>query len=250
MTDKHQVIQLDAMPDAGFTDRGAVHASIGLHFDVVLKHGRPGLDHLVPSPVLPLGEAKAVTADNRAVLQNDAVAKAAMLAHNGVGVSDEVVTNLGSSIDGNEAVEDRMAANFRTFANVGRLRDDRRRVNARSVFWRLVKKFKGVRKSQIGIGGPQGGKGRLGGVALDGHVFLYEYRRSASGLQEREVFSVSQKSDLAGTGMFDAGDTGNLDVPRTFETTVQFLSKVGEFHGRSSSKPTQVKKFKVQGLGK
>src|SRR5690242_13946604 len=108
-------------------------------------------------------------------------------------------------------------------------------MSAGSVLRRLVEKFKRIRKSQIGVGRAQGGECRLRGVAFDGHVFLYKHRGSARRLEEREVLAVREKCHLARTGVLDASDAGNFKVGRAFQAAAQFLSKFGEFHGRSSS---------------
>ncbi len=163
MSHEHQVVELCAAPDARFPDGSAVHAGVCLHLHVVFEHCWPGLGHLVPGSVLAFGEAEAITADDGPVLQNDAIADAAVFAHNGVGVGDEVIANLRTTVDGYETVKDGIAAdlgflvdvtvrsNMRTFANPGRLRDDSGRVSARRVLRRLVKKFNGLGKCQIGI---------------------------------------------------------------------------------------------------
>jgi len=52
-----------------------------------------------------LGEAEAVSPDNDAVLQGDAIANAARLAHDRVGVSEEIVADLGATINRDGAVK-------------------------------------------------------------------------------------------------------------------------------------------------
>src|SRR5215467_91862 len=232
MTYKHKVVELGAASDARFADRGAVHAGVGLHFHVVLEHSGAGLCHLVPSTILPFGKAEAVAANDGPILQNDTITDSRVFTHNRVGVCDEVVTDFGPTIDGNEAVQHSVVANLslfvniairtdmRAFANCRRLCDNGGRMYARGVLRRLIEKFESVRESKVRVGGAQSGKGRLRRVAFDGDIFLDEYSGCARSLQERKVFAVGQKSHLAGTGVLDAGHSRNLKVGRTFETAV------------------------------
>ena len=224
-----------------------------MHFHIVLEYGRAGLDHLVPGAILPLGKAEAVTTNDCAVLQDDAVSDAAVLANYRVGMGDKITTDFCPAIDGDEAVQDGVTPDFRFFVHVavradmrpftdfGRFRDDRRWMNARSVLWRSVEQLKSLRKSQVGIGRAKSSESRLRGVAFDDHVLLDEHRGSARGLEQREIFSVGQKSYLVRTSVLNAGNAGNLDIGRALETAAQFLSKFGEFHGRSSNNKKQFK---------
>ena len=84
MTDDDKVVELGAVADAGFSNGGAVDAGVGLDLDVVFKNGGAGLLHLVPGAVFLFGEAETVAADDRPVLQDDAIANAAKFAHDGV----------------------------------------------------------------------------------------------------------------------------------------------------------------------
>jgi len=52
---------------------GAVHAGVGLNFDIVFKNGGAGLDDFVPGAVFAFGETEAVGPDDGAVLENDAI---------------------------------------------------------------------------------------------------------------------------------------------------------------------------------
>src|SRR5215467_10954429 len=122
---QNQVVQLGTAPNARFANRGAVHASVGLHLHVVLKHSGPGLRHLVPGAVLPSGKAETVSANDRAILQNDSVADAAVLSHHGMRVRKEIVTDFGAAVDGHEAMQDVVATDFRFFIYVA-IRPDMR----------------------------------------------------------------------------------------------------------------------------
>ena len=99
VADLHQVVDLYAASDAGFADAGAVDAGVRLDFDIVFDDDRSRLRNLVPAAFRSLGEAKAIGADHDAVLQQHVVAEAAVLAHHGVRVREEVVADLHSAID-------------------------------------------------------------------------------------------------------------------------------------------------------
>src|SRR5262245_20822124 len=105
MTDQNQVIQFCPTADARFTDGGAVHTGVGLHLDLVLEDRGAGLRHLVPRTVFLFRETEAVAADDDTVLENDPVADAAVFAHDGVGVCEEVVADLRAAIERHEAME-------------------------------------------------------------------------------------------------------------------------------------------------
>src|SRR4029077_6928918 len=117
MTDQDEVVKLGATSDAGFADGCAVNAGVGLNFDVVFQDGRAGLQHFVPSAVLLLGEAEAISADDDAVLQDDAIAEDAEFAADGVGMRKEIVANLRPAIDRDAAMKHGVAADLCVFVN-------------------------------------------------------------------------------------------------------------------------------------
>ena len=104
MADQDQVVDLGAAADARFADGGAVDAGVGLNFDVVFENRGAGLQHLVPAAVLLLGEAEAIAADDRAILQDDAIADAAEFANHSVGMGEEMIADFRAAINGNKAV--------------------------------------------------------------------------------------------------------------------------------------------------
>src|SRR5450759_4952542 len=75
VADLHQVVDLGAPPHACLADAGAVHASVGLDFDVTFDNRWSGLRNFFPSLLFVLGEAKAVGADDDSILEDDVVAK-------------------------------------------------------------------------------------------------------------------------------------------------------------------------------
>ena len=112
----HQVVDFDAAADARFANAGAVDAGVGLDFDVVLQHRRAGLRDLLPA-VSVAGEAKAVAADHRAVLQDDVVAQGAELAHHRMRVGEEVVADPGAAIDDDVRQQHSVVANLDVFVD-------------------------------------------------------------------------------------------------------------------------------------
>src|SRR6266850_4220459 len=77
VTYEHKVVELCPSGDAGLADGRAIHAGVGLNFHIVFEDGGASLQHFVPGAVFLLGEAEAVSPDNDAVLQGDAIANAA-----------------------------------------------------------------------------------------------------------------------------------------------------------------------------
>src|SRR2546427_2693108 len=231
VTDENQVVELGTAPDARFADRGAVHASVGLHFDVVLEDRGTRLRHLVPSAILPFGKTKAVTADDDPVLQNDAVPDPTKFPDDGVGVGEEIITDFRAAVDADETVQDGVAADLdlffdvairadvRALSNPGGFRDDGRRVNPRSITRRLGEERDGLSESQIGICGAKSGERGQRRVALDGDTLLEQHSSRARGLQEREIFAVGHESHLIGSGMLNASDAAHFGVGWTLEAT-------------------------------
>src|SRR5260370_26892974 len=60
--------------------------------------------------------------------------------------------------------------------------------------------------------------------------FSEKTRRGARGLQQGKVPPIREKGDLAGFGMFDSRDPGNLEFRRTFQSASQFLRDFRKFH--------------------
>jgi len=96
VTNQHKVIDFCAAADAGFADGSAIDGGVGLNFHVVFQDGRAGLGNLVPRTVFLFGEAEAIGADDHSVLEQDAIADAAVFPHDGMGVGEEIVANSDS----------------------------------------------------------------------------------------------------------------------------------------------------------
>jgi len=69
-------------------------AGVGLHFDVVFQDAGPVCIILYQGAVFLLGEAEPICPDDDTVLQNHAIADAARLAHDRVGMREEIVADL------------------------------------------------------------------------------------------------------------------------------------------------------------
>src|SRR5271165_405808 len=159
MTDLHQVVDLDPAPDAGFADAGAVDAGVRLDFHVVFDDDRGGLRNLVPMSFVSLGEAEAVRADHDAILQEHVDADAAVLAHHGVGVGEEIVSDLYTAIDDDVRqqhsigadldvlVDDHIGADVCVASNLRGGVDDRRGMDSRGIAQGLVEELEGAREA-------------------------------------------------------------------------------------------------------
>src|SRR5262249_39528426 len=105
VADQNKVVEFGAAADARFPNRGTVDAGVGLNFHIVFEHGRARLRHLVPGAVFLFGEAQTVAADDDAVLQDYAVANAAVFANDCVGVGEEVIADSNTAIERDETVK-------------------------------------------------------------------------------------------------------------------------------------------------
>ncbi len=124
---------------------------------------------LYQEPSALFGVAEAVGADDGAVLQDDAIADAAVFADDGVGVGEEVVADFGALVDGDEAVEDGVVADLDVFVDeavgadvgafgdAGGAGDDGGFVDAGGVARGVVEEFDGVGEGEVGVAGAEGG---------------------------------------------------------------------------------------------
>lgn len=99
MTYLYEIVYLYSTSNVSPANAGTINTGIGLHFHIVFDHDRRRLWDFVPSALGSLGEAKAISADYNAVLQQDVVSDPAFFPHNRVGVSKEVIPNLNVTID-------------------------------------------------------------------------------------------------------------------------------------------------------
>ena len=224
VTDEDEVVNFCAVADSGFADRGAVHASVRLNFHVIFENSGAGLDNFVPGAVLAFGEAEAVGSDDDAVLQNDAIADTAKFADHGVRVREEIVSDLRAAIDGDGAVEDgvladddvvvdeAVGADVRVRSDFCGCGDDGSGMNAGRVGGRLIEEFDGFGKGEVRIAAAHEGKKRLTGIAGDGSIVVQEHGGGARCLEQRGIALVGEESDMAGLGLFEPGDAGDLQI--------------------------------------
>src|SRR2546421_13063082 len=131
MSDLDQIVNLGSTSDVGFANTGVVDAGICLNLHIISNHRRPGLDNFVPAAGVILGKAKTIAANDYAILQNDVITNAAVLAHDGMRVSKEVIANARATIDhdvcqqycvladANIFVHYYIGTDVRTFPNLG-----------------------------------------------------------------------------------------------------------------------------------
>src|ERR1700733_4927547 len=174
MTHLNEVIYLRAGVNTGFADGGSVDAGIGLDLDVVFDDRGAGLEDLVPGAVGLAGEAEAVCADNYAVLQDNVVAETTVLAHDGVCMSEEVISGPGVGVeddvgqdsgvvpDGDVIANDGIGADVGVGSNVGSGGDGGSRVDARWIDGRLVEELDCKGKGKVGIFDAESGGGEFG----------------------------------------------------------------------------------------
>ena len=193
-------------------DAGSIDASVGLHFDFVLKHGRTRLHDLLPLAGIVLREAESICADDRSILQDNVIAQAAMLAYNRVRMREEIVADASAAIDHhmrqencitadiNIFVDHNVRSDMRASTNSGGAMNRRRRVYAGHVLRRLVEQFDCAREGEIRVLAAQRGRWN------PWKVFRNDDRRCRCGPCQRRILRISHKRDLAGYRFFNASD--------------------------------------------
>ena len=113
------------------------------------------------SPVA--GKAEAIAADDGAILQHDVVAQSAVLAHNRMGVGEEILANTHSAIDDDvrqkhsvvadlDVVADHhVGANMSARADLRRGRNYRSGMNARLIRRRCIEQIDGLGERKVRI---------------------------------------------------------------------------------------------------
>src|SRR5947199_9244597 len=91
MSDLDQIVNLGSTSDVGFANTGAVDVGICLNLHIIVNHRRPGLDNFVPAAAAILGKAKTIAANDYAILQNDVITNAAVLADDGMRAGKKVI---------------------------------------------------------------------------------------------------------------------------------------------------------------
>src|SRR6266436_1709549 len=95
----HEIVDFGAAGHVRLTHTRAINAGVGLDLHVVLEHSRPRLYDLAPQTGLVFCEAKTVPANDHAVLQGYVISDAAMLADDGMRMSEKIVADGRPSIN-------------------------------------------------------------------------------------------------------------------------------------------------------
>jgi len=142
MADLNQVVQFCAAPDDGIADRGPVYGCVGPDLHVILDDDPAGLADFIKSAVPGRCEAKPVTADNRAILNDHAVSDPAAFAHDHVGVKHHFIPETNARIQNDMRIkgnpradpaivaDDGIGADTRTRADFGTRRNRGGRMHA------------------------------------------------------------------------------------------------------------------------
>ncbi len=240
VADLHQVVDLDAAPDASFAHAGAVDAGVGLNLDVIFDDHRARLGNFVPAPGFGFGEAEAVGANHHAILQENVVTDAAILADDALGVREKIVADPDSAVDHDVGQKYGRVADGYVLANhdvgskvnitaePGSGMDDGGGMNSGSVTGRMMEKFERLGEGEIGVLRPQHGR-RNGGKIL-----RHNDGGRLSGAGGGGVLGIRNKGEFTGTGLIDAVEAGDFGVGRTiFQLRVQGGGNGGKFHGCS-----------------
>src|SRR5215472_12256920 len=99
VADLHEIVNLRAAANRCLSDSGAIDCAVRLNFDIVSNRRDSRLADFVPVAACLTREAEAVTADHDAILQQYAMANAAIFADAGVRMSEEMVSDARASID-------------------------------------------------------------------------------------------------------------------------------------------------------
>jgi hypothetical protein len=245
VADVDHVVDFGAPADARFSNAGAIDAGIGLNLSVTFDNDVSGLDDFVPVGVgsvafFGLGEAEAVGANDRPVLQEDVVAEMTEFSNDGVGVSEEVVADGGSAIDDDvrenrgSVSDDDVLIDHDVGGDVGVLSDssggmdDGGGMDSGGVLGRTVEKFDGFCPGEIRILAAEhsGGEGGEGLGDDDGRGF----RRFRGGV----VFGIGDERELPGGGVLDAGDSGDFGIGGgVVERGAERFRNLGKFHKKA-----------------
>jgi hypothetical protein len=90
----------------------------------------------------------------------------------------------------------------------------------------LVEEFDSVGEGEVRICRTQGSETGKTCVTLNADTFFDEDRGGARSLEKREVATVGKKSDLAGLGVFDPGDSVDGSLAGSIESATKFLGNV------------------------
>ncbi len=242
MPNLHQIVDFNAASNASFTDAGAVHAGIRLHFNVAFQYRRAGLGDLLPALSV-AGKAEAVASDDSAILQDDVVTEGAVLAYDGVGMREEMTSNARATINDHVRQDHGVVANLDVFVNHDIGRNVRALANSRSgcdhsrgmhpgfIQRGPVEEIDRPGECQVRILAAQHAR-RDGGEVLGN-----DHRGGSSGLGRGSIFRIGDKSNLPVAGLFDSGDARDLGVGiPVFQRGAEGGRNFSKFHSRHVSR--------------
>src|SRR3974390_80433 len=204
-----EVVDLHTARDARLADTGAVNARVRLDFHVALYDSRTRLRDLLPM-IAVARKTETVRPHNGAVLQNHIVAELAILAHNGVSMSEEVVTDACSAINDDvrqqhsvgakyyAVVDDGIGPDVRVGPDLRRRSNHGRGMNPGSIPRRLVKQVDSPGEGEIRILAAQQ-RGRYGR-----EFFRDDNPRRSCGLGSRSILRIRHEGNLPGRRFFNA----------------------------------------------
>lgn len=237
----HQAIDFSASLHNCFADTGPIDAGEALNFDIIFDHGDAGLDDFEMGVVGAFGETEAIAADDDAVLKNYTVTDAAKFAYHGVGVGEKIIADLGAFINDHVRMEhgifaeadaladDSEGADGAVFADYGTGGDGGQVVSAGSRAGWLVEESEGAGEIEVRVIGneaSQAGNGRG-----------YEDGAGPGGADLGGIFGIGEKSQVAGTSMFYAGDAGDFQFAIAFDAAAQGGGNLAKFHNARSEFP-------------
>src|SRR5580658_2904321 len=247
----HQIIDFRSATNPRFAHGRTVNHAMRLDLHVVLNHRDPGLAHLVPAPIIPACKTKSVRANRHAVLQQHAIADAAILTHCHARMCEKIGANLRARINRYKTVQHRVASDRNIFVhetvrphmragcNFRRLRDHRGRMNLDRKTRRRMKQLDRPRKLKIRIHGTQRRN------AHRPRILRNKDRRSSRSLQRGPVFAVHQKRQFARPSLFDPRYASNLQARVAVHLAPQLLRDLAQSHDGFSSRP-QLRSLNVQ----
>ena len=236
VADLHEVVDLGAGLDARFAHRRAIDGRVGAQLDVILDDDRGHLGNLLVRPIAPAHEAVAVAADDDAVLENHAIANRHALTHGHVGMDDAVGADARAGTDGDVGVDDRPIADCRPFPNRDKCADR---------YVRAKLRVGGQRRKAVDAGRGTPGRGKETDRASERkirvlgaehrarrgrRIVLEDHSRGARRAKRLLVFRVGEKRDVSRFGGLNARDAVDVDVPVTFQPTVEPLCEIAQFH--------------------
>ena len=234
--DLHEVVDLRAGLDARLADGGPIDGRVRAELDIVLDDHRCDLGDFLVCAVAPSNESVPVAADDDAVLEHDAVANRDALANRDVRVEDAVNADPRAGTNRHVRKDDRAIADDHSFAH-GDERADRHAIaqmrivrhsrhpvhsRLRLPSWREDADC--PRKREVRIRRPEDRARPCRRVVTE------QDGRCTRGGHRWQVLRIRDEGEIAGAGVFDAGDAHDLNLAIAFEAAGELCRKVPQFH--------------------